>query len=214
MDYGGPWKEIFTTMNNAILEFSHNIFTTTRHIEIEDALTSLSLSHHPTVRMHQTHSNNIAVIDTPIAANTTLWINDTDAVICNQPSTLLIKTADCLPVIITHPSGWNAAIHAGRKGTETQIIELTARLLTQTIGTTTEFYAWFGPRICHRCYQIDPVNNSYYDLIKHNTDQLYRVFGSTIEIEDSGYCTACQNDLFFSYRKEATAHRIYSGIFK
>ena len=42
-----------------------------------------------------------------------------DALITTQKNAaLVVRTADCLPILIYHSSGIIAAIHAGRKGTE------------------------------------------------------------------------------------------------
>lgn len=200
-------------MTPYLLQYPNGIFVTTRNITLDAALAQMALSYTTIIRMHQTHSANVSIIDTPVHPKSTLWIDDTDAIISNQPATLLIKTADCLPVIITHPSGWKAAIHAGRRGTESEITMKTAAMLIEASGYADGYHAWFGPRICKSCYQIDPVANAHFDLFRHNFDQLHSVFGPVgVTVLDTDYCTSCRNDLFFSYRKEATAERIFSGV--
>jgi polyphenol oxidase len=199
-------------MTPYLLQYPNGIFLTTRHITLDAALAQMSISDTPIIRMHQTHSANVSIIDTPVQPKSTLWIDDTDAIISNQPAILLIKTADCLPVIITHPSGWKAAIHAGRRGTESEITMKTAAMLIEASGYADGYQAWFGPRICESCYQIDPVGDVHFDLVSHNKIQLLSVLGDGVTILDTDYCTVCSNDIFFSYRKEATAERIFSGV--
>lgn len=134
-------------MTQSIFRYPQEIFVTTRHISLDEALAQLGASDLPLIRMHQTHSNNVCIVKPPLQEKTTLWIDDTDAVISNQPAILLIKTADCLPVILTHPSGWKAAIHAGRRGTEAEITMKTAAMLIEASGYADGYHAWFGPRI-------------------------------------------------------------------
>ncbi len=200
-------------MTPHLFQYPNGIFVTTRHITLDAALAQMAISTQPIIRMHQTHSANVRIIDTPVQPNSTLWIDDTDAIISNQPATLLVKTADCLPVIITHPSGWKAAIHAGRRGTESDITLKSAAMLIEASGYADGYQAWFGPRICESCYQIDPVDNVHFDLFRRNFDQLHSVFGPVgVTIFDTDYCTSCRNDLFYSYRKEVTGERIFSGV--
>ncbi|NBV83247.1 laccase domain-containing protein [bacterium] len=191
------------------LQYDSGIVVTTRRQSLELTLDALGLTNVPLIRMHQTHSATIGVVDTPIPPGTT-WLDNTDAIVSNQPGVLAIKTADCLPVIISHPSGWTAAIHAGRRGTESGITQKAAEMIANRAGTTDGFSAWLGPRICVNCYQIDPVTDLHFDLVHRNRTQLFTVFGSALTIDDCGHCTACRNDLFFSYRKEATSERIFS----
>lgn len=199
-------------MNSKILRYSNGIFVSTRHSTLETTLTDLDLQHLPRIQMHQTHSTNVAVIDTPVAQEVT-WLDDTDAVITNQSATLLVKTADCLPVIITHPRGWRAGIHAGRRGTDQGITQKTLELIVNLSGSQDQYSVWLGPRICKKCYQIDPVLDVYYDLVAENLRQLHTVLPATaFTVDDCQYCTACATDLFYSYRKESTTERIYSGV--
>ncbi len=188
--------------------FGHPIWVSTRPTSIEIATEGL-----PTViRMDQTHSANIHIADQPVLPGHHV-INNTDAVISNQPATIAVKTADCLPILIAHSSGWIGGIHAGRAGTTAGITINTLSALIQKTGTQTGYWIFLGPRICVACYEIDPIAHTHYDLVEENISQINSCLDKNkTTIVDSGYCTACQNDLFFSYRKEKTTQRIWSGI--
>ena len=76
--------------------------------------------------------------------------------------------------------------------------------------------AWIGPRIECCCYEVGEnvlskiesldllkppyVKNKHISLGAINEALLRRAGVTDIEVSD--YCTSCQNDLFFSHRKE------------
>lgn len=69
---------------------------------------------------------------------------------------LCIKTADCLPVMIHDPtSGLIAAIHAGWRGIENEIILKTCARLTAEGATLNEARAWIGPHIGAESFVVD-----------------------------------------------------------
>lgn len=159
--------------------------------------------------MEQVHSAKIQVVESP----TPQTFLRCDAVITSQPNvTLFIKTADCLPIFITHPSGIRAALHAGRKGTQLQILKKTLELLNTKYEVQSTISIWFGPRICNECYQIDRETDLHYDLIAQNQKQINDV----LKVGDYNLiihpdCTVCQNDTWHSYRKGETG-RNYFGL--
>lgn len=132
---------------------------------------------------------------------------------CNNNTMLTIRTADCLPILIYHPAPIIAAIHAGRRGTDLNITYKLLKHLVQIVQSVKDFTIWLGPRICVKCYEIDPITHKRYDLVSNNLIQIRSVLGEHATIIDSKWCTSCQNELFFSYRKnERTTKRIYSCI--
>ncbi|MDQ5951240.1 MAG: purine-nucleoside/S-methyl-5-thioadenosine phosphorylase / adenosine deaminase [Patescibacteria group bacterium] len=156
----------------------------------------------PVVAMQQTHSNTVALVEA--APNHT--IEDCDALITAVPKLQLqLKHADCLPILIYHPSKVIAAVHAGRKGTEAFIIENVLLTLQRKFSIHDSLEIWMGPAICKRCYQIDPTADLHYDLLTHNTQQIRSLFPeSNATIAYSNLCTAHQNEKFYSYRKEGS----------
>ena len=184
----------------------------TRHTSLVEGLKQID--HHQSVyEMEQTHGKSIAIL----SAETPQWpllIPTIDASITEQKGTVLtVRTADCLPILISHESGVIAGIHAGRKSTELGILsDCLAQLRLQT-GSNTGYSLYFGPRICPDCYEVNPETGVCYDLLARNKAQLELALpqkGYTLEISD--LCTSCNNEDFFSFRKEKTTHRFYSYI--
>ena len=131
----------------------------------------------------------------------------------------VIKTADCLPVIIVEPDYPMAAIvHAGWRGTAKKITQKAVAEMV-TLGARREkIIALLGPSIGACCYEVGEEvrgifrkggfservfkgkNNSFnLDLRKANMELLEAE--SIDHICDIGLCTFCRNDLFASYRR-------------
>lgn len=157
------------------------------------------------VSMKQVHSATcVAVTSEMLAKDKHVLIENVDALVTKEPGVLLsVRTADCLPILIAHESGVIGAVHAGRKGTESGVIQETLRCMTEAFGALDGLKFWFGPAICQRCYQIDRELNLHYDLVGENKKQIASVLKlGSYEIIESGLCTAEQPDLFYSYRRE------------
>ena len=174
---------------------------------------------------NQTHSDNIKVIN---EANKT-WlskreehaIEDCDALITNQKNIMLtILTADCVPILLFDPKQKVvAAIHAGWKGTEQQIVFKTVEKMKELFNSNpNDIIAGIAPSIGKCCYEVDwnvaqhfkDVKDAYdekdekYMLDLPHINKLQLIEAGLLEkhIELSNICTACEVDDYFSYRKE------------
>jgi len=173
---------------------------------------------------NQTHSDHIVVID---EQNQSGWesmesaINDCDALITNQKNLMLtILTADCVPVLLFCPKkNVISAIHAGWKGTEQQITLKALHKMIEAFEVKAEdIIASIAPSILGCCYEVSKEvalkfeaypnaykikNETYWlNLPLINQLQLESIGVKTENIEQSGICTACHSDKYFSYRKE------------
>ncbi|NQY74879.1 MAG: polyphenol oxidase family protein [Candidatus Margulisbacteria bacterium] len=182
----------------------------TRKDTLEDILTHLP---HETVwEMNQVHLDQIQIIDSLthseyVSQDNKRQVPHTDALISTQINQLLlVRSADCLPVLIFHPNPLVAAIHAGRKGTEMGILKKVLSKIQAEYGLIDGFKIWLGPRICTNCYEMD--------LVEENMKQIREQIDiSKSHVIDCKVCTSCQNEHYFSYRKEGPGSgRIYSGI--
>lgn len=152
------------------------------------------------VAMNQTHGSNCTVL----TEYTTATVLDTDAVITTLPNlTLSVKTADCLPILLWHPSGIIGALHAGRLGTKQKILKKTLRLLKTQFNIQEGLHLILGPAICHTCYEVNLHTKEKFDLVAHNHFQALEVFEpNQVSIQFSGRCTAHEAEFFHSYRRD------------
>ena len=155
-----------------------------------------------------------------------------DALIANIPRALLAaQTADCLAILLADErTGAFAAVHAGWRGTLQSILARTVEQMQQTYDCDpARLRAAFGPAIGRCCFEVgsdvidqfgarfqdveryfQPIPESgkaYLDLNRLNRQQLLDCGVPDDRIWDTGLCTICHNDLFFSYRKERGAEQ-------
>ncbi len=195
-----------------LLESPVHTWVTKRHTSLESFLAAEQLNRFPIIQMNQVHGAHVVEITGPSSQT----VIKTDAIFTLLPEIILcVRTADCLPILITHPAGLIAAIHAGRRSTQAEIIRKTIRLAKERIGTSANpFTFWMGPCICKHHYEINPETGETVDLIGQNEAQIQAELPpEQIQIRHSNLCTITHNDRFYSYRKEGTAAgRFYSLI--
>lgn len=158
-------------------------------------------------------------VDTAIAG--------TDAFITDKKNLpLAIFTADCLSIFIYDPfTPAIGLVHAGWRSTKEDILTKTVELMTKTfVSRPRNLCVGFGPSLRSCCYEVgDDFSDIFsFGLIKRNRDYCLdltginkaQALGAGIKdnnIFDSGICTSCRNQEFFSYRREADmAGRIMS----
>ena len=184
-------------------------FFSTRHVGLDAVLADQKIPPKDVVHMHQVHEANVAIVSSAPSEP----IPNTDAVVTHIPGVVLaVKTADCLPLLILHNTQpIIAAIHAGRKSTQSSIVLATIKTIQNTFHCGDDFTFWFGPSICKACYQIDQETDLHFDLIGENESQIASVINAPTIIK-SNRCTKCENDVFFSYRGGDRLSRLYSLI--
>ncbi len=178
----------------------------------EDFSTITNFAHQESLfvlEMQQVHGAELAVLEREnhaarLTANYTERVAGVDAVISRLPGTMLIvRTADCVPILIAHPSGVIGAVHAGRRGTEEQIVAKVLQFLRDEWQITDNLSLWIGPHICVDCYEVDRETHAHYALLEKNVAQISSVYQKksvTISIDDR--CTCHLPNDFHSYRRE------------
>ena len=177
--------------------------------------------------VNQVHGDSVAVISENEAGRgafdhkTTI---EADALLTTARNiSLVIFTADCVPVFLYDPSIPMAGlVHAGWQGVHKRILTKTVRMAVDRFGSNpANLRVGFGPFIRQCCYEVsaDFVKNF---KSQHFTMQKYRFFfdlsGPLREeldilgvgkqnIFDSGLCTRSSPDLCHSYRRDKTAFR-------
>jgi len=157
---------------------------------------------------------------------------DADALWTDRPGGAVgVYTADCVPILIAHESGrFVAAVHAGWRGSAARIAAVTVRALVAATGCRpSELRAAIGPHIGPCCYEVDlPVlaaipqqsvyraaqraDRAMLDLFALNRAQLVGAGIGAQSIERVGGCTACDAELFASYRRERGEGRMLHFI--
>lgn len=189
-------------------------------------LKAIGAGHATVTTARQTHSTLACAIESVEQARGPQ--PDCDAMTTKLCDVLLgIQTADCLPVLIADTkTGAMAAIHAGWRGTAGRITERAVADLMQSYGVSPRnLIAALGPTACADCYEVGKdviekykqefgywkkllVNfkeggKAHLDIRAANRQQLAFCGFTEDRIYVADYCTMHQNDLFFSYRREA-----------
>ena len=150
-----------------------------------------------------------------------------DAVILASPGWYAaIRTADCLSVAIVDPQRRVLGLaHAGWRGTCRGVTAKTAaRLLRLTGADPGDLRAAFGPCIRSCCYAVGEEVRVAFRERRHESEKIFQgrhldlIGANRLQLErlgvrrilDSGLCTSCRNDRFYSYRREKTERRMWT----
>ncbi len=69
---------------------------------------------------------------------------------------LLIRTADCMPILIYNLlTGTAAAVHAGWRGVVNQITIKTLQILKSANAKSNDFQIWIGPHILQNSFEVE-----------------------------------------------------------
>ena len=117
----------------------------------------LGVGVHALWRLDQVHgcrAVRIEAAEMPDAAA----LESADAAITTRPdAAVAVKTADCVPILMAHPSGAVAAVHAGWRGTASAIARHAAGELAAAVkGSAADIVAAIGPSIGPCCYEVGP----------------------------------------------------------
>ncbi len=152
--------------------------------------------------------------------------HQTDGLITKNPGQILvIKTADCIPLLIYDPKTRKiGAIHAGRKGIIKGVVE---EAVAAFQSNPSLFVVGIGPHIRACCYYLkerdkdlalkgefreyfqEKKGKLYFDLTHLAIDKLIKAGIKEKNIEDSNICTFCHAERFYSARKRKEQPDIY-----
>jgi len=182
------------------------------------------------VNPSQVHSANIEVVQ----VGKSDYPECDGLILTNKLQGIFLNFADCTPVIIyDEKQNIGAVSHAGWRGTAEKISALTVeKMVSEFNSVVSDLKAVIGPSISMCCYNvgedvyqklISTVKDSkgvseerngdlFIDLKEINRRQLFDI--GIEEIDVCPYCTVCDNDLFFSYRKENATTNRHSAVLK
>jgi hypothetical protein len=131
----------------------------------------------------------------------------------------IIKTADCLPVIIAEPNyPMVSVIHAGWRGTVEKIVQKAVQAMTGIGAEKKHMTALLGPSISSCCYEVGQDVYRAFQKAGFSEEIFHKTGGSLFldiaranreifgnegikNIFDINLCTFCNKDLFHSYRR-------------
>jgi purine-nucleoside/S-methyl-5'-thioadenosine phosphorylase / adenosine deaminase len=164
--------------------------------------TALGISPRSIVSGRQVHGAELAFHDAASSETP-----EVDGHVIVEPGLVgLVYTADCLPVALAEPGG-AAVLHCGWRGLVAGIVGLGA----DAVGAT---HAAIGPGIGPCCYEVgDDVLGAFAGLgtgvasgrmldLPEVAQRLLRMAGVR-EIESAELCTCCEEERFFSHRRDA-----------
>ena len=131
---------------------------------------------------------------------------------------LSIRTADCVPVLLADPAHHAvAAIHAGWRGTQLQIVRKAVEAMAEHFGSQpADLCAAIGPAIGPCCYEVSQdvaeqfaaylpewsgQGKTHLDLVTFNRWQLESAGVTRVDAIDR--CTRCDAEWFHSFRRDA-----------
>jgi polyphenol oxidase len=147
----------------------------------------------PLLTAQQIHGDNIAIVDQPLTGDKEFA--GCDGIITNQKKIALgIHVADCCAIYIADPrTPAIGLVHSGKKGTELAIVSKGIQQMREHFGSDpAELVVQLSPCIRPAHYEIDFA----VQIIEQ-----CRAAGVKA-IHDSGVCTACDVDRYYSYRAE------------
>lgn len=171
------------------------------------------------VTLKQIHSNQVWIVEDNEIRN-----REGDALIIKKKGILVgVRTADCVPLLVYNPANKiAAAIHVGWRGLISGVIEATLQVLKNNFNSNfSKLQIVLGPALCPGCFEIGPdvasqFKDKFGDRLTISPGRNDRSFvdlrkACCLVLEDKGapassievlpHCTACEPELFYSYRR-------------
>ena len=154
---------------------------------------SIGMGGWPLLTAEQIHGKKVAIVDRPVESDR--HFAGCDGFITNQRRIALgIHVADCCAIYLVDPKTPAVGlVHSGRKGTE---LGVASNAITQMVecfrSEPGELIVQLSPCIRPPHYEIDFAA----EIIGQCRAQ------GVLKIHDSGVCTACDLDRYYSYRAE------------
>ena len=183
----------------------------------------LGLSAARTIQLRQIHSNRVLRRASP-----DLNRPEGDGLVLTRPGRFgVIKTADCLPVLVIDPVCRQlVAVHAGWRGTLARILGRAIGELTGTDSDPADLTVALGPCIRSCCYEVGPQFPERFSREGHHVERIFRgrnldlIEAHRVEAEeagvgrilDSGLCTCCSPKIFYSHRRDQDRRRMWSLV--
>jgi copper oxidase (laccase) domain-containing protein len=194
IDASGVCRHVFTQRILGI-DVSHDKAEVLRRLESEhrEICNAIGIGDWPLLTAQQIHGNKVAIIDTPVESDK--HFAGCDGFITNQRRiTLGVYVADCCAVYIVDPNTPAVGlVHSGRKGTELGVVTNAINQMIDRFGSDpANMIVQLSPCIRPPHYEVDFAA----EIVRQSCARDVK------EIHDSGGCTACDLDRYYSYRAE------------
>ncbi len=222
----------FFTTRESIIKTKEIDFEKSVEENKQDICKYLEIDEKNLIHPSQTHTSNVDVAKIGLSS-----YPDTDGLILtNNEQAVYLNFADCTPVVIYDPVNHIAAVsHAGWRGTAGMIASKTVQKMEDEFNSKPEnLKCAIGPAISFCCYNVGEdvyrelsktvkdfsrlyeirKGSIYVDLKGINKRQLIESGVKELNIDVCPYCTVCNNNLFFSYRKENATTNRHSAVIK
>ncbi|MDX1765732.1 MAG: peptidoglycan editing factor PgeF [Candidatus Saccharimonadales bacterium] len=153
-------------------------------------------------------------------------IDGYDAITTNDPITIGLSVADCVPILLfDRQTNAVAAVHAGWRSTQANVVIETVKEMQRHFGSDPiDLIAVLGPSICGKCFEVGEEVAELFaeghrskrgrrlcvDLRSANRLQLK--MSGVEKIDDIDICTFENTRDFFSARKEGQTGRFLAFI--
>lgn len=175
------------------------------------------------ILMEQVHSNRVAVVKDAWQEKIKTFAR-TDGLISKEKGYILLaRTADCLPVVFVSKKEKIIGIsHQGWRGILSQLSEKMVEEMVKQGARKEGIVVALGPAIGACCYDIDEKRKSFFaQEFKQFADQIFEPRDKTYlnltkltflilkkqgirpaNIDYFPFCTKCQSQMFYSYRRD------------
>ncbi len=190
---------------------------------VRHACQAVNATLNQTVSCHLIHGADVLTIN---KANRQQVMGQADGLITSDPNIyLFLRFGDCTPLIFFDPIQHAIGLtHAGWRGTMKNAAGATVRAMVNQLGCRPKnIMAVIGPAIGPCCYEVGQdviaaatetfvdsaslfthrngnVDHAHFDMWEANRRQL--AAAGVEQIIQTGLCTACRTDEFFSHRAE------------
>lgn len=162
----------------------------------------------------QTHSNNVM----PVDSGKVNFYDDCDGLIGTSGDVLVIKSADCLPVIVYDEVHKRiAAVHSGWKGTANSIVKEAITKLKDLGSKAEDLKIYVGPHIQISSFEvmsdvkdIFEKNFEYEDIIERKDETHYLIDLGKVVKEDAMSLGAKEENIYVSSIDTVTDERFHS----
>lgn len=233
---GGVSQGIYDSLNTSCIK-DDPIENVRRNLEL--ICEAIDIDYTRLVFSQQTHEDNVRVVTKADIGKGLTVVSDimnTDGLMTNIPGIPLITFyADCVPLFFLDKKNKAIAIsHSGWKGTVLKIGVKTITQMSEVYGTNPEdCLIGIGPSIGPECFEVGPEvarefmdSFDYWaeflepfgsdrfkiDLWKANKLMLTEAGIPEKNITISGLCTKCNEEMFFSYRRDKGRNGSLSAI--